>query len=359
MFKIKITPKQFENILLREQEKRSNIIIENTKEILLGVAMLMNLGLSGLNKIMGQEAISNKETLIKIKKILEDENKLQDLVKALEEKGMTNPDIKLANKAELIKSNFNDAAKKINLNQTADSKLTINLINLDKNLAKTHGLVDEKEINEEPKKTLYFNVTDELELKLNNDKIFSDDEVSFKGNVRKMVEDIFSTIKDLNGTIISSEIELSSDSDITPNFITDYDESGNIELLEKRSEYIINLINGFNEDIQIKHRNIPNNGFNIVSTKEFSSSAKKSVLKAKTADFRYTKIKLIFNTKQKNSNNIKIGDVLKNNRKKLMKCINGEPKSYLLDDIFKTTQVNCKTKSNENKDVILFNCSTI
>ena len=93
MTKIKITSEQYKSILLREQENRLNasgnvlnenlelgpeLLEEGWKEVLLGVALLMGVGLTGINKTMAQNALKDEQTMSQIKATLEDENKTRE-----------------------------------------------------------------------------------------------------------------------------------------------------------------------------------------------------------------------------------------------------------------------------------------
>ena len=157
MAKIKITSEQYKSILLREQESRLNafgnvlnenlelgpeLLEEGWKEVLLGVALLMGVGLTGINKTMGQNALKDEQTMAQIKTTLEDENKTQELVKSFQEKGMKNPDTLLAKNAEKIKDKFNEVAADNNMKHVIGANVIDNLIGLDKKLAKKYE--DEK-----------------------------------------------------------------------------------------------------------------------------------------------------------------------------------------------------------------------
>ena len=83
MVKIRITSEQYNRLLLREQETRlkstAMALNEGFKEVMFGVAVLMGMRLTGLNKTMGDSAIKTPETLSQIKSTLEDASKIKDL----------------------------------------------------------------------------------------------------------------------------------------------------------------------------------------------------------------------------------------------------------------------------------------
>lgn len=123
--RLKITQQQYNNILLNEKRARlealNSMINENTspntklinegwKEVVLGIALILGVGLTGQNKEIADEAIKNPETMAKIKSTLEDENSLEELIDALKEKGMKNPENKLTANIEKFIDDYNTMA---------------------------------------------------------------------------------------------------------------------------------------------------------------------------------------------------------------------------------------------------------
>jgi hypothetical protein len=110
MPKIRITTEQYNKILLHEQNNRLNSskkLNEGNKEVVLAVSKLMGLNLSGLNKEIAEKALNNKSVMGEILSTFEDENKINDLISNLEEKGMKNAKEKLSTKAKDIINNYN------------------------------------------------------------------------------------------------------------------------------------------------------------------------------------------------------------------------------------------------------------
>ena len=119
MKKIKITKEQYDRLIISEQKrlvnKNSDILKENVKEIVFGVAKLMDLPLTGHNELIAKKALSNAESMKKIKDTLEDEDKTKELIELMKEKGMENSSTILNKKADKIISNFNKLSDKQNL----------------------------------------------------------------------------------------------------------------------------------------------------------------------------------------------------------------------------------------------------
>ncbi len=97
MTKLIITEQQFNRLMLHEQKSRLN---ENSNEVLLGVAFMLGVKLSGRNKEVATNSIQDTHIMGKIKATLEDENKTKDLIKSLTEKGMKSPESTIINKLE-------------------------------------------------------------------------------------------------------------------------------------------------------------------------------------------------------------------------------------------------------------------
>ena len=108
MGKIKITESQYNKILLHEQAERKNILTEGPKEVMLGVAVLAGIKLTGQNEFLSQKALKDSSVLRDIKSTFEDEGRLKELVSKMEEKGMESPSLLLSKNAKLIVDKFNE-----------------------------------------------------------------------------------------------------------------------------------------------------------------------------------------------------------------------------------------------------------
>ena len=127
MKKIKITQEQYNKLIITEQKrlinnssdllsesinKNSELLEEGWKEIVLGVAMLMGLNLTGQNDLTAQKALSDANTINQIEATLENDSKIQELIDAMKEKGMADPSAMLAKNADKIVNNFNNLSDK-------------------------------------------------------------------------------------------------------------------------------------------------------------------------------------------------------------------------------------------------------
>lgn len=351
MAKLKITREQYNTILLREQESRlkasSDILNENLsegpevleegwKEVVLGVAMMLGVGLTGQNKVMAQDATKNAATMAQIKATLEDENKVAELSDLLEKKGMKNPEQKLADNAEQVMDQFNEIAKHNNIKYHVDTKVVKNLQQLKGKLAQGYALknaeMSSDTINTEIPTVI---VSDTVDLNLGSDNLFVTGGFTLSQAGRDTIKAAIEGINAVGGTIQSIEIESSTDAEEIVKFITKDDPTGNIQLANLRTQSITNELSQLGVNVSITHREIPNNGGNVVSTQEFKKYAanRKATeqLREKTAEFRYVKIKIIatFESKPEKDPN-DIGKIVKNYRFELVKIIEPTGKTVKL-----------------------------
>ena len=136
MTKIRITEKQYELILLHEKENKSIIkegqdAITVDLNVLLGITSILGFNLSGMNEIKAEKALKDEKVYNDIKETLENKDKLDELVKSLEIKGMANPAKKIYDKMSSLISKFNSLAKENGFDVKLTSKAMVNLNSLD------------------------------------------------------------------------------------------------------------------------------------------------------------------------------------------------------------------------------------
>ena len=129
--KLKITQKQLDTIILNEQNSRLNILTETTKEVVLSIAMLAGVKLSGQNEFVAKNALKDTKIMSEVKDTLEDDDKINDLVDSMVDKGMKDPKNMLFKNADKIISNFNKNASGENIKQKLDFLSLKNLKNKD------------------------------------------------------------------------------------------------------------------------------------------------------------------------------------------------------------------------------------
>jgi hypothetical protein len=130
MSTLKITQSQFDRILLYEERKRNILINESAKDLALTIALLSGIKLTGQNEYLVNKLIKSKDNMTMVKNTLENEHKIQELVDALSEKGMKDPERSLAKNADKIVKKFNEISEKEQLSLKLDFLTANNLKNL-------------------------------------------------------------------------------------------------------------------------------------------------------------------------------------------------------------------------------------
>jgi hypothetical protein len=355
MTKIKITESQYNKILLnRQTEALSNqpIINEGWGDIVLGVALLLGVKLSGQNEIIGQNAISDDNIMGQIKQTLEDDTKIKELVKSFTDKGMNNPDTRFAKNAKNIVTKFNDIAKTNGKDYRISTKVINNLEALDKNL----NLEVETKTETIPKPSIEdidLFIKDNMVINLFNDKVFDDANSKLNNTGSEIITNLINIINDTNIKVLSISIESSTDAQPAPIYKTEYDSSGNIELTTLRTKSIALLLSKIKHNPNIRHREIPNNANDIVNTKQFLTAKNDpnelDSLKDKTSEYRYTKLTIELLYTDKISNDVKPEELSNEYRGKFKDLIPTE-------DNGKYSFNNKKIKCNKTKETI--SCST-
>jgi hypothetical protein len=130
MSTLKITKEQLEMIQLYEERNRNIFLTENAKDLALTIALLSGIKLTGQNEFKVNKLIKDKKNMAMVKNTLEDENKVQELIDALSEKGMKDPERALSKNAEKIMKKFNEISDTENLGLKLDFLTKNNLKNL-------------------------------------------------------------------------------------------------------------------------------------------------------------------------------------------------------------------------------------
>lgn len=375
MVKVKITQQQYNAILIHESQIRlkksenviSEVLNEDThlleegwKEVVLGVAMMMGIGLTGMNKAIAQDAVTNTNTMAQIKSTLEDSEKTKQLVDLLKEKGMKDPETKLAQNAEKVMDEFNKIAANDNIKYRVDTKVVNNLQGLKSKLGQGYALknadIGTDTVQTAPTETITTIVTDTIEVDLGTDNLFVTGGYTLSPAGVDTITIALDEIKKQGGKVISAYIESSTDAEEIIKFKSSTDPTGNIRLAELRTKSVADLIGNQEQGISITHREIPNNGANVVSTKDFLKVAKNknatAQLREKTADYRYVKIKIIATfTAPDTTTNQPPANIIQNYRFELVKVIDnaGKTRKITTKTHFKHKEFKCKKQKKHGK----------
>ena len=349
MPKLKITQEQYNRIIIREQEARlkasgdlltenlndnTQLLEEGWREVVLGVAMMMGVGLTGQNKLIAQDAVKNANTMAQVKATLEDEDKTKELVDAMKEKGMKDPSAMLSKNAEKVIDKFNEIANDNNLKYKVDVKAVNNLQALSGKLGQGYAL-KKADISTDTLQgaevVTSISMQDTIDVELGSDNLFVTGGFTLSPSGIDTIKVAIEEIKKQGGKILNIEIESSTDAEEIPKFKNESDPTGNIKLAELRTKSVADMIGSIENGVSITHREIPNNGANIVSTQEFTRAANNRkallALRDKTSEFRYVKLKIVAIFEREENPPVKPPDLIKNYRFELVKVIETTGKS--------------------------------
>lgn len=383
MAKIRISQKQYDAIILHEKETRldasrsiinenldesTQLLEEGWKEVVLGVAMMLGVGLTGQNKAIAQDAVKNATTMSQVKATLEDTAKTQELVDAMKEKGMKDPSATLAKNAEKVVDEFNKIAANNGLKYKVDVKAVNNLQALNSKLKQGYALknaeISTDTVKSDGNVSTPITIQDTIDVELGTDNLFVTAGYTLSPAGIDTVTIAMDEIKKQGGKILSVEIESSTDAEQIPKFKSENDPTGNIKLAELRTKSVSDLVAALDSGVSISHREIPNNGSNVVSTQDFLRVGKDAkattMLRDKTSEFRYVKIKIIAVFESKDSTETpKPDQIIKNYRFELVKVIEsvGKTRNIKTKVHFKHKKFKCK-KSNKTGKKILDACTT-
>lgn len=366
MAKLKITQVQYNAILLHEHASRlkaSNELLtesldpsvelleEGWGEVVLGVAMMLGVGLTGQNKAMAQDAVKNETTMAQIKSTLEDETKTGELVDALKAKGMKDPSTMLSKNAEKVMDTYNRIADDNHIKYKVDTKVVTNLKDLEKGLKQGYAMKS-SDVTTDTIHSQVLNkieITDTLEVAFDNDKLFVTGGYTLSPNGVNTIKTTIEAIKAQGGKIQSIEVESSTDTERIVKFMNADDPTGNIKLASLRTQSIADLVGSLSTGVDVTHREIPNNGAEVVSTRDFINVSKDqkatAVLREKTSEFRYVNLKIIATFESKDSTNIiPVVSYVKHYRAELVKIITqtGTIHRKINLKIFKLISYGCK-----------------
>ena len=366
MTKIKITAQQYNSILLHESRTRlkaqeslitetlnedAQLLEEGWREVVLGIAMMMGVGLTGTNKAIAQDSTKNAQTMAQIKATLEDEAKMDHVVDLLKQKGMKDPESKLAANAEKVMDQFNEIAKNDNIKYRVDVKVVNTLQALKGKVNQGYALKGaemSQDTIHQVKQGETITVTDTLEIDLGTDNLFVTGGFTLSPAGVDTITTAVNEIEKQGGKIQSVEIESSTDAEQIPKFMSNEDPTGNIQLANLRTQSITNLLTKLGVSANFTHREIPNNGSNVVSTQEFKKAAHDkqatAALREKTAEFRYVKVKIVATFETQAAEPESVDKVIQKYRFELVKVIESSGKTHKIKTKthFKHKKFKCK-----------------
>ena len=230
---------------------------------------------------------------------------------------MKEPELKLSKNSKELVTKFNKIASENNF-PTIKNEAIYQLEILDPAKKKTKKETKKVEVK----------ITDKFEMLIHTDNSFIGNSASLSAYGSKIFTSIFDELKNLKGEISSITIESSTDSEPKEKHKGDGDDSGNIKLATLRTKVIADLIESINDEILVKHRELPNNGSDVVNSKEFLNAKEDDKLfkklKDKTLEFRYVKLTVALDVVDKISGEEKPENFVKSYRHSLTKTFDSQ-----------------------------------
>ena len=229
MKKLIITETQLKTILLnRKRETISEvnhvpeIIEEGFKEVVLGIAMLAGITLTGQNKAVAQSALENEQILNQVSSVLQD-SRLEKVIDSLENAGMENAKDKINKNADRIEKNFDEASLRVTgvkggIRVYTGKDVIKDTVNTYKALAtKLKQGYAITNISQDTLKKMIENtvpgapIVDSLSVVIPAGELLGIGDYILSDSGRAVIRDIFKQIDDQSGVVLGVRIESSTD----------------------------------------------------------------------------------------------------------------------------------------------------
>lgn len=378
MKKIKITKEQYERLVLTEQKRVLNtenyfltesingnaeLLEEGWKDIVLGLSLLMGLQLTGQNNAIAQKAVQNKDIMNQIEATLEDEDKTQELIDKMKEKGMADPSAMLSKNAETIINNFNDLSDKEKMGAKLSVVTVKNLKSLESKLKQGYALKSTDIKKDTIKGVVEKNIVqvkDTVKFEFGNmNNFFVTGQYKLSEDGKSAILDAIDSIKSQNGKVLSANIISSTDAEDMPSLKSKDDPSGNITLANYRAESVSNLVSGLIDGGNVTISTIPNNGsleFSADMFKKAKIAGTSAVIRGKSAKYRYVIVEFVVEfTDETEEPNPQPDKYIEKYRFEVVKMYEGSSGTIKIGGkkpSFKHKKYTCKRKKLKDKSIV-------
>jgi len=327
--KLLISESQLEVIIAHIAESRKpkeQVLEEGWKEVVLGAAMLMGIGLTGVNAQTAKNALNNQDILNKIEKTLEGPQ-IEKLAQTLEDGGLENAMDKIQANADQIEKNLEYAAKKKGLTTTVQVYNTKSTKKAGEKIKQGYA-VEDIEVTQDtiwtPKQEIELGNTLEVVFDAN---VFKTGTFDLDDSVSTELKNTIESILMMGGTINSIRIESSTDKEPI--------RMGNDKLAQNRASSVENLINGIVK-APITIKTLPEQGPDVFSSN--MTPQEKEIARKETAKYRYIKVVIDSEVKPQPKQEVKAFEVITKVKYTLVKTTNLSTKNTTSDGFKKTTK---------------------
>jgi len=333
------------NEFISNKEDDVEIIEEGWKDVVLGTAMLLGIGLSGTNAQTAKTALDNANTIKKIDNVLNNQEEKERLAKSLETAGLLNDAMtKIEKNAETVKTNLENVAKKkgVKINTyTTDSEEKIS-----SKLKKGYAVSDIK-ITSDTVWSSKDTIKLETLLILNfNNSVFKPGSFELDESTSDELKKSIEIIKTLKDTKISS-IQIESSTDTEPI------KMGNDKLATLRANSIKSVIDDMGINTKIDIKTLPDQGPDIFS--KTMTNTEREQARIETAQYRYVKVVIDISVYVEPIDKDYAYNIINNINVELTKVVSDKNKSKksLITKKFKCKKI--KVNTNSVTDCPIFN----
>ncbi len=280
--KLLISESQLEVLIAHINESnqsKKEVLEEGWKEVVLGTAMLMGIGLTGANAQTAENALENAEILNKIENTLEGPE-IEKLANTLEKGGLDNAMEKIQANADQIKTNFEYAAKKKGVTSNVQIYNTRSKTQVKSKVRQGYAVSD-IEVTQDT----IWTPQDKIELDTSLEIVF--DANIFKTGTFDLADSVSAELKStiesilmMGGTITSIQIESSTD--------TEPIKMGNEKLAQLRAVGVQKYLTGIGVSADMSINTLPEQGPDVYSTT--MTPQEREQARKETSEYRYVKV---------------------------------------------------------------------
>ena len=281
------------NHIKKTNSPKKEVLEEGWKDIVLGTAMLMGIGLSGANAQTAKNALDTADIIQKIEKTLEGPE-IEKVAATLEKAGLKDAMTKIQNNAETVKQNLEDAGKKKGLKLDVQIYNTSSKSSVKTKVGQGYAVSDVKVTRDTvwtPKNVIQ--VANSVELNLDGNS-FKPGMFSLDDSVSAELKETIESILMMGGKITSIHIESSTDTEPigydTKKALqaANYDAT-NKALAEARKDGVYRYLNSIGVDeSKVSFELKPEQGPDVYS--KTMTPQERDSARSETAQYRYVKV---------------------------------------------------------------------
>ena len=230
------------------QKLEESLLNEGVKDWLMGLALVAGIVGGNVSTATAQTRISDKEMAKKIEKVLDDKEQLQTAIDSLEARGMEDAADIIQNNSEEVKKELKKLFKTSETTTVSSNDYAKLAIKLKQGYA-ISGITTKKAVEKIQKDSTYSETTfsvDTVDVDYSSDELFGSGLYKVSPQFKDSITSVFQQLKDNDLSIVSIEIESSTDKQrigtAGPKLEADGFEASNKGLSEARNNSVKEII---------------------------------------------------------------------------------------------------------------------